>query len=284
MARGMNHVFLVGAAARDPELRYTPSGTPVLELTVAGEDTVTGADGQPRTLPWYHRVSLLGKSGETIAEQVKAGHALLVEGSLEQRSWETPEGQKRSATSVKALRIEQLQRPKEQLISDAGGGVRLQNGVNEVTLVGNLGRDPELRYTSSGDAVASFALAVSESWKGRDGNWQERTHWIDVNAWRELAEQAAGLHKGDSLLVQGRVRNDSWTDKEGQKRSATRVEAIRVEALTRGPAAPGSAGATPAGGRQARSTPAPTQGSHSSSPDIEDGLQDFPPPEDDLPF
>ena len=145
MARGMNHVFLIGALARDPELRYTPSGTAVFEATVAGEDHLIGTDGRERKLPWYHRVSILGKPAEWQAERnLKGGDAVMVEGSLEYSQWEAPEGGKRSMVRVKALRMEQLGYEPE-LVSDAGGGVRMGSGMNEVVLIGNVVRDPELR-------------------------------------------------------------------------------------------------------------------------------------------
>lgn len=299
MARGLNHVFLLGALARDPELRYTPNGTAVADLTVAGEDNIIGSDGRPRVLPWYHRVSLLGRQAEVISEQYKAGDPVLVDGTLEYRQWETPEGQKRSQVSVKALRVEGALpgRREEATVRDSQGGHRLTNAWNEVVLIGNLTRDPELRYTPGGDAVTGVGLAVNESWKDKTGNWQEKTHFIDVTLWRDLAEAAAEMRKGDPVLVSGRLMNESWTDKEGNKRSSTRVEARRVESLSRGPGAPGGVGATSGAGREAYGD-APTRsagGSRPSAPrapqkagsraglDIDDGLEEFP-PEEDLPF
>jgi len=290
MARGLNHVYLVGALARDPELSYTPNGTAVCRITVAGEDVVTGADGQVRNLPWYHQVSLLGKPAETVSEQFKAGSVVMVEGSLEQRQWDDKEtGAKKSLTAIKGLRVEGVQRSESDVVRDNGGGYRLQRALNEAVLVGNLGRDVELRYTSSGDAVAGVAIAVSESWKGKDGNWQEKTHWLDLNLWRELAERAAEFKKGDSLMVTGRIKNEQWTDKEGAKRNSTKVEVTRVEGLTRGPAAQntGSVGATPASGQKAFGASAPANrgntGSRSSVLDIDEGLN-LPPEDEDLPF
>ncbi|GEM47754.1 single-stranded DNA-binding protein [Deinococcus cellulosilyticus] len=288
MARGMNHVFFVGALARDPELRYTPNGTPVCDLTIAGEDQVLGSDGQTRSLPWYHRVGLMGKPAETAAEQFKAGSAVAVEGSMEQRSWDdAASGQKRSMISIKALRVDGVSRPESDLVRDSGGGFRLQNALNEAVLVGNLGRKPELRYTPSGDAVVGFSIAVSESWKGRDGNWQEKTHWLDINAWRELAELVANLDKGDSVLVHGRIKNETWTDRDGQKRNSTKVEATRVEALTRGPAPSGAVGTTQPAAQKAygnAGNAAKAAGTQSRSLDIDEGLDNFPPEEEDLPF
>lgn len=304
MARGMNHVYLVGALARDPELRYTPNGTAVFEATVAGEDRVVGNDGRERNLPWYHRVSILGKPAEWQAERnLKGGDAVMVEGTLDYSSWEAPEGGKRSAIKVKALRMEGLDTQPE-LIQDAGGGVRMGNGLNEVALIGNVVRDPELRYTPAGDAVLGIGLAVNETWNDRQGNKQEKTHWIDVTLWREMAEAMKELRKGDPVMVRGRLVNESWTDRDGNKRNSTKVEATRVEALSRGAGAGQSANtsaATSAGPRTQTASSAarpPAQGNGYGQPqnraantgnrsgglDIDQGLDDFPPEEEDLPF
>lgn len=274
-----NHVFLVGALARDPELRYTPNGTAVLDLTIAGDDQVTGTDGVARNLPWYHRVGLMDKPAEAAAETLKAGSAVLIEGSMEQRSWEDPNGQKRSMVSIKAQRVEALARPESDLVRDSSGGYRLQNALNEVVLVGNLGRKPELRYTPSGDAVVGVSIAVGESWKGRDGNWQEKTHWLDLGAWRELAEKVAELDKGDRILVHGRIKNESWTDQQGQKRNSTKVEAARLEVLSQKPvpvSAVAPVGQASAGGKSSQKA--------TRTLDIDEGLDNFPPEGEDLPF
>ena len=299
MARGMNHVFLIGALARDPELRYTPSGTAVFEATIAGEDHIVGNDGRERKLPWYHRVSILGKPAEWQAERnLKGGDAVMVEGSLEYSQWEAPEGGKRSMVRVRALRMEQLGYAPE-LVQDAGGGVRMGSGMNEVLVIGNVVRDPDLRYTPAGDAVLGIGLAVNESWTDRQGQRQEKTHWIDVTLWRELAEAMKDLKKGDPVLVQGRLVNEGWTDKEGNKRNSTKIEATRVESLARGalsgqsgyaasPAAPrqttGAAARPQSGGSGQSRAAAPSAGNRSGGLDIDQGLDDFPPEEEDLPF
>lgn len=296
MARGLNHVYLFGALARDPELRYTPSGTAVVDLTVAGEDSVVGNDGRERILPWYHRVSLLGRQAEIVAEQLKGGDPVLVEGTLDFRQWETPEGQKRSQVSVKALRVDGALPGKreEATVRDSQGGHRLTRAWNEVVLVGNLTRDPELRYTPSGDAVTGVSLAVNDSWKDKTGAWQEKTHFIDVTLWRDLAEAAGDLKKGAPVFVTGRLVVDSWTDREGNKRNSTKVEGRRLESLSRGPGATGGAGATPGAGREAQGDvpvrsgrPAqqrpPQKAGSRAGLDIDEGLEEFP-PEEDLPF
>lgn len=97
--------------------------------------------------------------------------------------------------------------------------------LNKVTLIGNLGKDPELRYTNSGVAVATFSVATNEQWKDSDGNLQERTEWHNIVAWQKLAEICAEyLKKGSKVYIEGRLQSRSWDDKNtGQKRYTTEV-------------------------------------------------------------
>jgi single-strand DNA-binding protein len=96
--------------------------------------------------------------------------------------------------------------------------------VNKVTLIGNLGKDPELRYTSSGVAVATFSMATSESWKDPEGNTQERTQWHNIVAWRKLAEIVGEyLKKGSKLYLEGRLQYRNYDDKNGVKRYVTEI-------------------------------------------------------------
>jgi single-strand DNA-binding protein len=101
----------------------------------------------------------------------------------------------------------------------------MARGVNKVILVGNLGKDPELKYTPQGTAVAKFSLATSEKYKDKAGEWQERTEWHNLVAWARTAEVAAEyLKKGSTVFVEGRLRTDSWDDKEtGQKKYRTEI-------------------------------------------------------------
>ena len=102
---------------------------------------------------------------------------------------------------------------------------------NQVTLMGNLTRDPELRSTPNGQSVCSFSLALNRSYKGADGNWQEATDFVDVVAWGPLGERVAQyLTKGRPALVAGRLQSSSW-EKDGQKRSKVEVVANDVTFL-----------------------------------------------------
>jgi single-strand DNA-binding protein len=104
-------------------------------------------------------------------------------------------------------------------------------GVNKVILVGNLGADPEMRYTADGTAVCNFRLATTERYKDRQGNMQERTDWHKVVAWRKLAEICGQyLAKGKQVYIEGRIRNDSW-EKDGVKQYSYTIQADTMQML-----------------------------------------------------
>ncbi len=107
--------------------------------------------------------------------------------------------------------------------------------VNKVFLVGNLGRDPEVRSTPSGQSVAEFSLATSRKWKDRDGNRQEATEWHRIICWGRQAEVAGQyLTKGKQIYVEGRIQTSSWEDKQsGEKRYKTEIICDNFQMLGR---------------------------------------------------
>jgi single-strand DNA-binding protein len=146
--------------------------------------------------------------------------------------------------------------------------------VNKVILVGNLGRDAELRYTPAGAAVSKFSIATTEVWNDKSGQRQERTEWHNIDLWGKQAETLSGyLVKGKQVYVEGRLQTDEYTDKEGNKRKTTRVRCDRVVLLGGGgrPAA-ASPGAAPRGEDQMMGVPPP-------APELSEPLTD-----DDIPF
>ena len=107
--------------------------------------------------------------------------------------------------------------------------------LSKIQIIGNLGRDPELRYTKSGQAVANFTLATTENWT-RDGNREERTEWHRVVAWGKTAELCTQyLTKGRTVYIEGQIRTREWEDKEGHKRQTTEIHAQTVQFLGSGP-------------------------------------------------
>ena len=96
--------------------------------------------------------------------------------------------------------------------------------LNKVMLIGNLGRDPEIRYTQAGSAVANFSLATTDRWTDRQGQRQERTEWHDIVAFDRLADLAQNyLKKGKSVYIEGRLQTRSWEDPQGQKLSLIHI-------------------------------------------------------------
>jgi single-strand DNA-binding protein len=104
--------------------------------------------------------------------------------------------------------------------------------LNKVLLIGNLGRDPEVRYTSSGTAVANFTMATTERWTDRSGERQEKTEWHRIVVWDKQAEIVGEyLRKGRQVFVEGSLQTREWTDRDGNKRYTTEVRAQRVQML-----------------------------------------------------
>ncbi len=146
-------------------------------------------------------------------------------------------------------------------------------GVNKVILVGNLGRDPELRYTANGQAVVNFTLATTENWNNKQsGQKEERTEWHRIVAWGRTAELCAEyLAKGRTVYLEGRLQTREWEDKEGQKRKTTEINANTVQFLGGRGGEGGNAGSGGGGGGQRRAR----SGDEGAPP---------PPSDDDIPF
>jgi single-strand DNA-binding protein len=140
--------------------------------------------------------------------------------------------------------------------------------INKVILVGNLGRDPEVRYTPSGVAVANFTIATSEKWKDKNtGEMQERTEWHRIVAWGKLGEICGEyLSKGRQVFIEGRIQTREWEDKEGIKRYTTEIVANEMKML----------GARDSG--EATRPSAPVQAPEYDGPPLPDNQ------EDDIPF
>ena len=124
--------------------------------------------------------------------------------------------------------------------------------LNKAMIIGNLGRDPEMRYTPNGQPVTQFTVAVNRNYKDASGEWKEETEWFRVVAWGPLAERTAEyLRKGRKVYVEGRLQTRSWEAQDGQKRYTTELIANTVTALDPRPREEGGV-PEPAGSRAAR--------------------------------
>ena len=140
--------------------------------------------------------------------------------------------------------------------------------LNKVMLIGNLGKDPEVRYTGAGTAVASFSLATSEKFKNKSGEWEERTEWHNITLWARLAEIAGEyLAKGKTVYIEGRLQTRKWQDRDGKDRYTTEIVGEKMQMLS---------GKGEGGGR-----PAPARPEGQEAPSYEEPAFN---PDDDIPF
>jgi single-strand DNA-binding protein len=151
--------------------------------------------------------------------------------------------------------------------------------VNKVILVGRLGRDPETRYTSSGQAVCNFSIATDRAYKDRTGQTQKQTEWHKIVAWGKLAEICQQyLKKGSQIFIEGRIQSRQWDDKEGNKRTSFEIVANEMRMLG------GRADAAAAGGSRGAAPQAAEHGdAHEPAPD-DFGPSESPVSDEDIPF
>ena len=161
----------------------------------------------------------------------------------------------------------------------------MARGINKVILIGNLGRDPETRYTQSGSAVTNLRLATTDQWRDRQSNeMQERTEWHTVVCFARLAEIAGQyLRRGSKCYIEGSLRTRTWEDREGQTRYTTEVVAREMQMLDGrgdGPSAPPPSPPPPRGGAAPEGA-RPARGAAPPAADTADDLDDL---DDDIPF
>ncbi len=158
----------------------------------------------------------------------------------------------------------------------------MARGVNKVILIGNLGNDPEVRYTAGGAAVANISIATTESWKDKEsGEQQEKTEWHRVVFFNRLAEIVAEyLKKGSQIYVEGRLQTRKWQDKEGNDKYSTEIVANEMQMLGgRGGGGGGSSSSSEGGGKSAPASESRGKDKDKSKSKADDEFVD-----DDIPF
>ena len=216
------NLVIVSGTLSKHELRYTPKGTPFLELTLLGKRQVNESF-------FYSRCDFTfwGKQAEAWAEALQEGAAYQATGRLEYESWEVD--------GVKASRIrvigDELFRLENANIQQEEKGPILYGAENRVTLVGGITADPDIRQTNQKTPVAKANLGFS-TWD-KDGQ-VAKNHYIELEAWRDIAAQFANLKKGSRVLIEGSLKLESWEDKETKlKRYKRVIEVQRVVKLER---------------------------------------------------
>lgn len=217
---GANLVIVSGALIKH-QLRFTPKGTPFLEVALVGKRSIgEGSVFFRADLTFY------GKLAEAWAEQLQEGVAYQASGRLEYESWEK-EGIKASRLRIVG---DSLHRLEHADVRQEDKGPILYGAENRVLLHGGLTADPELRQTTLKTPVAKAQLGFS-TWDASLA--QSRNHYLELEAWREVAAQFSNLHKGDQMLVEGALKTESWEDREtGTKRYKRVLEVIKITRLS----------------------------------------------------
>lgn len=189
--KSIANLNLIGTVVCDPATR-TISGTDFAEATLALDSMLN-----ERKITNYLPLTFVGGAATSVGERIKAGTTISVQATVRQGKWTTPDGQKRSKVRLQALRHEVLEGD-FTTIADKNGGRPLTEGISTALLGGNLVATPELRYTSSGDPVMDFSLALSEKSTNRKGEVVERTSSVEIKVWKEkeMALKVAALSKG----------------------------------------------------------------------------------------
>jgi single-strand DNA-binding protein len=205
---------------------------PVIRKYMVGSER-RGATARCNVVAW-------NRLAEELGQKLDEGHQVFVEGRLATRSWDAQDGQKRYATDVVAFSVLDLgtvsgvtpgsfDEPEEG--PEDAGSMDLRNlpeGYNRVQLIGNLGRDPEMRYTANGSAVSTFSIAVNRTYSD-EGERKEETEWTRIVAFDKQGELSGQyLHKGSKTYVEGRLTTRSWDGPDGQRRYTTEVVASRI--------------------------------------------------------
>lgn len=216
------NLVLISGVLSKHELRYTPKGTPLLEVSLVGKRAV----GENH-LFFRADLTFYGKMAENWADQLVDEQAYQAMGRLVYESWEV-EGVKGSRLRIVGEELFKLENPD---IREEGKGPVLYGAENRIILSGGLTADPEIRQTSLKTPVAKASLGFS-SWDASAG--QAKSHYIELEAWRDLAVQFANLKKGFPVLLEGALKTEVWEDQETKTKRYKRVlEVQRVTPLAR---------------------------------------------------
>lgn len=235
MARGMNKVTLVGFVEREPELGRAADGQAVASFTVSTTRNMTAGSSMDGCATEWFKMVAWGDLAEAAGVHLTKNQRLYAEGHLQTRIWDDSEGRRQACTEVVASKLIPLDTREAAAAQSLGTGDHaLPLCLNKITVIGNLGRDPEMRYTPDGYAVTSFSLAATRAGASASGVHNGTTEWFNVVAWGSLAEICnQHLVKGRRVCVEGKLHTRGWEQPAGNKRF--RTEVIANEMIMLGP-------------------------------------------------
>jgi single-strand DNA-binding protein len=235
MGRGLNKVMLIGTVDHGPNVRLTSGGRSFTSFNVGAPRIWVTTEGERHAETEWFDVVVWGGLGEMCRQQLIGGSHVFVTGRLQTHVTEDRVGQRDHRCEVVASQVVLLTQPAD--VSPASGVTGgSQPGLNIIMLIGNLGRAPELRYTSGGKPVTSFTMATSRTWSTPEGEKREETEWFNVIAWGNLAEICHRyLERGSRVYIEGRLQTRERESADGLKHGRIEViadEMIRLDSRT----------------------------------------------------
>jgi single-strand DNA-binding protein len=241
MASSLNKVSVIGNVGREPELRYTPDGTPTTKFSVASNRTWNTPEGEKREETEWFNVVTWRDLADKCSAHVTKGQKVYVEGRLQTRKWTDPQGVEKRFTDLIAYRVVILWKARSMTNGDEGaapmdledidesGNSGLANSLNCLMMIGTLTKDAETQHGADGSPRTTFTIAVKRGWKTPDGEQKEETELVSVVAFKKLAETLSNnLSKGQKVYVEGRMQTRKWTDQEGVERHMINLVANQV--------------------------------------------------------
>jgi single-strand DNA-binding protein len=238
MARGLNQAVVIGFVEREPEKRNTADGQAVTLFTVSTSRSWTTNAGEDRTSTEWFNVVTWGKLAEIASQRVRLNQRIYAEGHLQTRSWDDQEGQRHFRTEFVATKLIPFENRQAIAQEEVEGESEVAPlCLNRVQAIGNLGRDPEMRFTPRGQAITTFSLAATRTWVTTTGERRDATEWFNIVTWGSLAEICSQyLTKGRRVYVEGELRTRGWEQPDGKKHF--RTELVVNEMIMLGPRPP----------------------------------------------
>jgi len=229
----MNKVMIIGYVEREPETRQTSKGLPVASFSLSTRRRWTTNAGESREASEWFNVVAWGTLADVASRVLRSDQRVYAEGHLQTRSWEDADGQRHVRTEVVASKLIPMDR-RTDADEVCDESEETPHCLNRVMVIGNLGRDPEMRYTPDGQAVTSFSLAATRTWTLTSGGRRDTTEWFNVVSWGSLAEICNQyLSKGRRVYVEGELRTRGWEQPDGHKHF--RTELVANEMIMLGP-------------------------------------------------
>lgn len=226
----LNRVQIIGYLTQDPDIRQTPSGQSVGDLNIMSKQAFKNAEGQTQPLTSYHNVVVWRGLADICGQYLRQGSQIYISGRLQTDSWEAEDGQKRYKTKI--IADEMIMLDSRNPVTGVAADSNVAWGLNRAEVIGNLTKDPEMRTTPNGTAVATIGVATSYSWKDKDGQDKDITEYHNIVLWEKLAEEASKyLQKGRKVYINGRVQTRSWETPSGDKKYTTEIIADQLSVL-----------------------------------------------------